>query len=88
MSQVKVDKRKELKRNRKKIVKQNKIKKLAGWTAAVIILAAVVGWLGWSSYNKIEEAKKENVVSTTADTSAISDYINTIGVETAADETK
>lgn len=86
MSQVKVDKRKELKHNRKKIVRQNKIKRLAGWCAAVVILAGVLGWLGWSSYTKIEEAREEEVVSTVADISAITDYLSGVGTEAAEAE--
>ena len=84
MSQVKVDYKKEMKHNRKKLVKQNKIKRAAGWACGIAILIAACGWIGYSSYSKYEEVKSEEVVSTAVDISPISDYVSSLTATDAA----
>ena len=85
MSQVKVDYKKELKQNRKKLVKQNKIKRAAGWACGIAILVAACGWIGYSSYTKYEQIQSEEVVSTAVDISPISDYVSSLSATDAAE---
>ena len=44
MSQEKVDRYKEQKKNRKKIMKQEKCKRYLGYTATVVVIALIIGW--------------------------------------------
>lgn len=78
MSQEKVDQNKELKKNRKKIVKKNKIEKTAWGLGAAICCLIVVGWLGYSGYVKYTEYKKEQAgtIVTPIDLGPINDYIS------------
>ena len=59
MSQEKVDRYKEQKKNRKKIMKQEKCKRYLGYTATVVVIALIIGWAGFSIY-KNHEANKKN----------------------------
>ena len=82
MSQVKVDRNKELKKNRKKIVKRQKATRLAGQIGGCVLALAVVGWLGYSAYGVYEEAHADDPLPSTAvDLSAISDYISGLDSE-------
>lgn len=72
MSQAKVDKHKEEKANRKKIMKKEKIMHMVRRTVIGVISLALVGWLGYSAYN-IYESKKP-VETAEIDYTAITDY--------------
>ena len=78
MSQEKVDQKKELKKNRKKIVKKNKRNAIIGSVCGIIVTLGIVGWLGYSGYTKYETYKTENATTTAIDLSAITDYEGTI----------
>lgn len=54
MSQAKVDRYKEEKANRKEIMKKQKRKRVAVWTVAVVICAAVIGLIGFSGYKSYQ----------------------------------
>ncbi len=86
MSQEKVDQNKELKKNRKKIVKKNRIEKIAWGIGAVICLTAVIGWLGYSAYVKYTEHQKElaGPASTPLNMTALSEYMSDL----TADDTE
>jgi len=75
MSQEKVDRNKELKKNRKKIVKRNKVKNIIGGTVGVIVLVAVIGWIGYSVYGKYEEYAEANVTSTAVDITPVTGFL-------------
>ena len=83
MSQAKVDYRKEQKKNIKKTVRTRKIKSAVGTTVLVLVLAAVVAWLGYSGVSKYMAYQKENAKTTTTavDLTAISDYMTSLGAE-------
>ncbi|MBQ1900960.1 MAG: hypothetical protein II169_00235 [Lachnospiraceae bacterium] len=78
MSQEKVDQKKELKKNRKKIVKKNKRNAIIGTVCGVVVTLGIVGWLGYSGYSKYEAYQEENAVTTAIDLSAITDYESSI----------
>lgn len=83
MSQEKVDRKKELKYNRKKIVKRQKIQRVVSGIAAGVIGIALVVWIGYSFYGKYEEYQKENKSAVTVDMSSISDYLDALAEDDA-----
>lgn len=79
MSQQKVDKYKEAKANRQQIIKKEKRVRRLEYTAIIVVLAAAVGWIGFSVYSKAQSSApaKQYVM----DTSAIDEYVYSIGGE-------
>ena len=79
MSQAKVDRNKELKRNRKKIVKrERRMRHLYTALTAVVCLAAA-GWIGYSGYTLYTEKQAEaeenaEIVKTPIDISALTGF--------------
>lgn len=81
MSQAKVDRYKEEKKNRKKIMRKEKIEntilKISGW----VVCAAVVVWIGFSAVNASKSSSSDTAQETTAytlDTSALDDYMSSL----------
>lgn len=79
MSQAKVEQYKKDKANRKKIVAQERIKRRCTVAAIWVVLLAIVGWAGVSVYTMYENNKPAQTY--TADTSALSDYLNDLSAE-------
>lgn len=82
MSQAKVDRYKEEKKNREKLMKKQKreamLLKLAGTVAAI----ALVGWIGFSVYQNVQS----DVTNTyEVKTDALDDYLN--GLNASDEET-
>ena len=77
MSQEKVDSYKEQKKNRKKTMKKEKRLHFLGCFAGVIVCAAIVGWAGWSVYQKYESSRPASY--TEINLSAIEDYFTSQG---------
>ena len=50
MSQAKVDRYKEEKKNRKKIMAKEKRMRIAGYVAGCLVAAGIIGWGGCSPY--------------------------------------
>lgn len=79
MSQAKVERYKQEKANRKKIMAQEKRKRIAaiicGWAVAI----AIVGWAGYSAYRTYENNKPMETIY--ADLDAINDYVDTLDNE-------
>jgi len=85
MSQKKVDKYKQQKANREKIMKREKLMHRLEMTAVAVVLIALVGWFGFSIYARAQQNKpaKEYVL----DTNALDSYLNALTTdETAADD--
>lgn len=80
MSQEKVNKNKKTKANRKALVRKKKIEYVASLFLVAVIAVAVVGWICYSVYNKVETAAAENITYTTYElsTDAISSYTSTL----------
>lgn len=75
MSQAKVNRYKEQKANRKKIMAKEKREKLlwkVGGCAAALVL---VGWIGFSAYNKFYVPPRTTYE---VDTTAMDEYMNTL----------
>ena len=74
MSQEKVNKRKEEKRNRKKIMQKEKRERMLASVLGVVIAAAIVGWAGFSIYSRVEANKPISYTEVNID--AITDYMS------------
>lgn len=81
MSQAKVDKYKEEKANRKKIMRKEKVESIllkCGVTAVALVL---VGWLGYSAYNMYEANR--TIPSVEIDYQALDSYSQGLAGATA-----
>lgn len=79
MSQAKVDRYKEQKKNRKKIMRREKIANILRKCAGTIVVLAIVGWVGYSAVSVYQ--KNQPVSYTEVNITAISDYISSLGVD-------
>ena len=76
MSQEKVTRYKEAKANRKELMKKEKQQKMLRNAVTAIVCVAVVGWLGYSAVNTIEENRPRQEVD--VDYTAIDEYLSTV----------
>ncbi len=83
MSQQKVDQKKLDKKNRRSILRKKKIEEIASIVVASIIGLAIVVWVGFSVYTKVQETAKANATYeyNEIDTSAIQDYLSDLSAE-------
>ena len=79
MSQAKVDRYKEQKKNIKQTVKKEKRNHVLRWTAAIVIAVAAIGWFGFSVYQSQIPEKEINVET---DYTAFDTYVNGLGAVT------
>ena len=80
MSQAKVDQKKELKKNRQKLVKQAKIKKIVAIAVTSVICAAIAVWIGFSIYNAVSSYIEANAPMEYNDVNinALEDYLDSL----------
>ena len=83
MSQKKVDEYKKQKVNREKIMKKEKRMLLLEKTAAVLVIVAIIGWLGYSVYGQVQKSEETKVTETVMDASAIDEYMLGLDSDTA-----
>ncbi|MCR5054282.1 MAG: hypothetical protein K6A69_05510 [Lachnospiraceae bacterium] len=81
MSQEKVDKKKELKANRKDIVKKKKIQNVVRGAVVALVAVLAVLWMGISGYSKYEAYQEENPKTYSVNINPISDYEATLDEE-------
>ena len=81
MSQEKVDRYKEYKANKKQILKKEKRIRNLEYAAAIVVLAAFIGWMGYSVYEKATDPGEQAAVAYTLDTTSVDEYINTLSTE-------
>lgn len=84
MSQEKVDRYKEQKKNRKKIMAREKRNAVLRRIGATAVCAALAVWVGVSIYQNASKTDATQEVSTkyyTVDTSALDDYLNTLSAD-------
>ena len=76
MSQEKVDRNKEAKKNIRRTLKRNRRKRIAGIVTSLVLLLALLSggtYLGIQKYNAY---KADHIKSETVDLSAIEDYLS------------
>lgn len=81
MSQEKVDRYKQEKANRKKIMRKQKVMNVLRKGVLTLVALALVGWLGYSAYDIYESGKERVVAEVNYD--AVTNYLNSL----SADET-
>lgn len=83
MSQAKVDRYKEQKANRQKIMKKEKRERMLWRVGGYAVLLVLVAWIGVSAYNKFHVETRKFYVS---DTTAVDTYLDGLAAEDTADE--
>ena len=80
MSQAKIDRYKEEKKNRSKIMKKQKMEWLLTKVVLTVCAVVIVGWIGVSLYQNITNPSTTTVEteSYTVDASPIDDYLNSL----------
>ncbi|MDO4321075.1 MAG: hypothetical protein Q4C61_00975 [Lachnospiraceae bacterium] len=83
MSQAKVDRYKEEKRNRAKIIKKEKRQWMATKAGLSLVALVLVVWAGVSVYNGINAPDSSQIEKPTytVDTSAVDDFLSDMSVE-------
>ena len=86
MSQAKVDRYKEEKKNRKQIMAKEKREWAMMKAGGGILAAAVVAWIGFSVYQTVTAPKATDntqieVTDYTVNTDALSDYISSLSAD-------
>ncbi|MCD7956492.1 MAG: hypothetical protein LUG93_12255 [Lachnospiraceae bacterium] len=84
MSQEKVDRYKEEKKNRAKIIKKEKRQWMLTKLGMGLVAVLVVVWVGFSVYNYTGTSGDSTTVDLptyTVDTAALDDYLNTLTAE-------
>ena len=83
MSQAKVDRYKEEKRNRAQIIKKQKREWMAVKAGLSLVALVMVGWVGFSVYTTLNP--KDTTVTEkptyTVDTAAIDDFMDSLDIE-------
>ena len=79
MSQEKVDFYKKQKVHRKSFTKRKKLKDFIWALCAILVLAAAIGWVSYSGYQKHEASKDRTEVE--VDLTALTDYASSISTE-------
>lgn len=79
MSQAKVDRYKEEKANRKKIMAQEKRKHIAAMICGWAVAIAIVGWAGYSAYSIYENKKPVETIY--ADLDSVNEYLESLSTE-------
>ena len=70
MSQEKVDRYKEYKANKQKIWKKEKRVRRLEYIAALVVVVALLGWFGFSVYQKVSDPGEQSAQVYTMDTTA------------------
>lgn len=74
MSQEKVDRYKQEKANRKKIMRKQRVMSIVRKGVLTLAALALVAWLGYSAYDMYESGKERVVAEVNYD--AVTDYLN------------
>lgn len=85
MSQAKVDRYKEQKANRQKIMQREKREKFLWKLGASVVLLALAVWIGYSAFDRLYEAP---IRYYDADVTAIGDYLSSLSETEEAAQTE
>lgn len=80
MSQAKVDRYKEEKANRKKVMKKEKTLRMVSVICSSVVCLVIVGWIGYSAYGYFRTGNTADttVSRTEVNVDALSDYLSTL----------
>ena len=78
MSQEKVDRYKEYKANKQKIWKKEKRVRRLEYIAALVVAVALLGWFGFSVYQKVSDPGEQSAQVYTMDTTSVDEYLQGI----------
>lgn len=85
MSQAKVDRYKEEKKNRAKIMAKQKRDAMIAKVCGGVIAAVLVVWAGFSVYDTLRTKPAEDTTATaqnyTVDTASLDDYLNSLSAD-------
>lgn len=82
MSQAKVDQYKKEKANRKQHMRREKISRMIYMIVGIVIVAAILVWVGYSAYSSFSSASGTESSSTVeVNTDAVDDYLSSLGDE-------
>ena len=84
MSQEKVDRYKQEKANRKKIMRKQKAMSIVRKAVLSVAALALVAWLGYSAYDMYESGKERVVAEVNYD--VITNYLNGLAADESASE--
>ena len=76
MSQEKVDRYKERKNNRQKLMKREKLIRRLEYTAAALVAAGMIGWVGYPVYAKAAHVGEPE--SYQMDCTSVNEYLNSL----------
>jgi hypothetical protein len=79
MSQEKVDRYKQEKANRKKIMRKQRVMSIVRKGVLTLAALALVAWLGYSAYDMYESGKERVVAEVNYD--AVTNYLNGLSAE-------
>lgn len=79
MSQAKVDRYKEEKKNRKKIMAKEKRMRIAGYATGCLVAAGIIGWAGYSGYSAYEANRPMETIYANLD--SVTDYMSSLNAE-------
>lgn len=82
MSQKKVDNYKKSKANRSKEQKKELFYDWLEKVVGVLVCVALVAWIGYSVYDKVEEKKASVITETSVDVSALENYLSELDADT------
>ena len=83
MSQEKVDRHKQKKANRKKIMRKQRAMSIVRKAVLTLAALALVAWLGYSAYDIYESGKERVVAEVNYD--AVTNYLNGLSADAAAE---
>jgi uncharacterized protein YqhQ len=85
MSQAKVDRYKQDKRNREKIIKKEKREWMATKVGLSVVGLVMVAWIGVSAYNAVNTTTTDDTTTElptyTVDTSALDDFVDSLSAD-------
>ena len=83
MSQEKVDRHKQEKANRKKIMRKQRAMSIVRKAVLTLAALALVAWLGYSAYDIYESGKERVVAEVNYD--AVTNYLNGLSADATAE---
>lgn len=83
MSQAKVDRYKEEKKNRQKMIKKEKRHERVLKVCGIVVALVLIGWVGYSGYNSIIKNSTAEGKTYSVDTASLDDFMNNLPGEDA-----